>query len=63
MTQYIAIIQQGLVMGQEAVAIKGSQDEAYEAALKAAEHKNQRVSGFGDQWVANVVQLSENTER
>lgn len=55
MTQFVALIQQGMILDQQALAV-GEDEQALQAQANAAADKlNSEQQGFGEGWTAAVV--------
>lgn len=57
MTTYVALIQQGMVLDQKALAVGEDQNQLQAQAEKAAQTLNSQEQGFGEGWTAVVVEV------
>jgi hypothetical protein len=55
MTQFVALIQQGMVLDQNVVAVGDDEAALQTQATEAAEKLNNEQTGFGEGWTAVVL--------
>lgn len=59
MTQYVGIIQQGLVLGQKAIVSGTAKGMIQRQVEEAAKKLNDAQRGFGDAWVPVVLPVEQ----